>query len=351
MTAADSLAESLHNDPAKFTWVQNKNINNIYQSRAILWLIKMSIFNEKDQYFKDCFSEQFADSDSDDDLASKDTNRSANSEGDITLDTQAKADESLESSTKSIYSKNEEVKQGTPPAKQKSKIEPEFITISSDDDTIDADDDDNIEIQEILMSSHKSRQSITEQPSSSSLNVSILGDEPMELKVMIAGDYKRFPTTYGAPLYDAFRSYIQELREHSKTLIISLHGRQLPLDQSAMDLEINQATILHGIEVSKNMMKDVGGVARGNETKEELANEDPNLITVKLQDGHRRNTKEIRIGKTDQLIELKKKYAELLNIKDLASFKLKFDGDPVDESETPEDLDLEGDEAFDVIFS
>lgn len=295
----------------------------------------MSIFNEKDQYFKDCFSKQFSESDSDEDSDSKGANKSTISDKHTILCPESENGEILESATAPRDNVSIERKRVDILRNESSNIEREFITISSDDDD---NDDEDIEIQDILMSSHRTRQSIGDQTSSGSLNDSTLCHEPMELKVMIAGDYMRFPTTYGAPLHEAFRSYIKELRNNNKTLIISLNGRELSLEQSALELEIDQATILHGIEISKAIVNDV------------IA-EDSNKITVKLQDGCRRNTREIKICQTDQLIELKKKYAELLDIKELGTIKLKFDGDLVNDHDTPMDLDLEGGEAFDVVFS
>lgn len=87
-----------------------------------------------------------------------------------------------------------------------------------------------------------------------------------------------------------------------------------------------------------------------DEAQEPDNNADSSNLKLKLQDGHRKHLKEYEISKFARIINLKKMYADDFGI-DLNSMKLWFDGDPVDDDETPESLDIEDGCVLDVMIT
>ena len=78
--------------------------------------------------------------------------------------------------------------------------------------------------------------------------------------------------------------------------------------------------------------------------------EESSNLKLKLQDGHRKHLKEYEISKFARIINLKKMYADDFGI-DLNSMKLWFDGDPVEDDDTPESLDIEDGCVLDVMIT
>lgn len=89
---------------------------------------------------------------------------------------------------------------------------------------------------------------------------------------------------------------------------------------------------------------------RHDEKEEQEEEEDSDIITLKLQDGNRKHLKEFQISKYQSLKRLKELYAKAFDI-DLTRMKLRFDGDPVEDEDTPESLDIEDGCVIDVMIS
>lgn len=75
--------------------------------------------------------------------------------------------------------------------------------------------------------------------------------------------------------------------------------------------------------------------------------EDSNSISLKIQTTNRKIVDILTISKYDKLSILMQKYSTLRGIP-LEKLKFKFDGDNLNPSDTPIDLDLEGEECIDA---
>lgn len=198
---------------------------------------------------------------------------------------------------------------------------PEFIQISSDDD-------DQCEVVE--------QQSLASNVSSTIDSTSSfdLDDLEFNLKLNLAGTYKKFSTTYKTKLRDCLKEFIEELKSKGKDLVVMFKNEEVTLDQSPYSLKLRPASMLTAIEV--------------NSVKTFTPN--PNEITIKLQDGNRKHTKEFRIIKDEPMAKLRQKYAQEFKLNP-AKIKFLFDGDLVGDDSTPEELEIEDDCVVDVMVS
>ena len=102
-------------------------------------------------------------------------------------------------------------------------------------------------------------------------------------------------------------------------------------------------------------LRDVVSLSDDEEDGESNENEDEGdiecysseFITFTLQDGNRKNTREIQFSKNDKMLKWKQKYADELNYK-VENIRLCFDGDVIDDDATPEEADLENGFRIDV---
>lgn len=186
---------------------------------------------------------------------------------------------------------------------------------------------------------NESTHSINENPTPVNMSQD---DFEFKLKLIISGTYRQFQTTYKTPLHESLREVIDELRAANKKLIITSETSSIDLDATPSSLKLTPGSILKAIEVASNL---------GTSRLSPQTTLDPNEITVKLQDGNRRHMKEFRTNIHEPLVKLKQAYARDLKIESLESIKLFFDGDPVDDEMTPEDLDMEDENVIDVIIA
>lgn len=273
----------------------------------------MSLFKEKDDFLVKTFSEQF--------------NRDSDNESDC--------NESQTCDRK--RPKLEETTEETVEELEESLIECETIDDSPDVIEIYSDSDD------LVVEEEKNACSITEETdiSTKKLNVSQSSldndDRDFNLKLIIVGQCRRFPTTYATTLQESLKSLLEDLTKINKSLVVTVNGDPVPLSESPRSLGLTTASILHAVEVSETFNQP-----------NQMAN--PNEIILKLQDGNRKHTKEFKIMKNEPILELKKLYAAEFGIKDTGTIKLSFDGDIVSNETTPADLEMESGETFDVIL-
>lgn len=159
-------------------------------------------------------------------------------------------------------------------------------------------------------------------------------DYDFNLKLTLNGVYKQFRTTYGTKLSDALKDLLHETRSQGRELVITSQFESVSLDETPRTLKLTPGDILKAIEVTNHPSSS------GN---------NPNLITVKLQDGHRKHTKEFRILKNQPTLELKKSYAKEFNLDNIDKIRLMFDGDVMDDNSTADDLEIEDDCVIDVV--
>lgn len=240
--------------------------------------------------------------------------------------------------------------------KQKQKPPVEFISLSSDDDN---NDDDFFEICHVEPTKNPRRSTIATGDSSIRLDSSLCSTElcgteildasfedyEFKLKIFQYGTYVQYKTTWKTKLKDALKVLIDDLAKSGRCLLLtrSEETQPLSLDETPQSLNFHSGTILHAIAVSECSTTD---------TKTNLpqkSTHDPNILTLKLQDGQRKHLKEFQIGKSEPLRILKEKYAKEFN-HDLDRMKLCFDGDPVRDQDTPEELDIDDDCVLDVLI-
>lgn len=234
----------------------------------------------------------------------------------------------------------------------------EIITILSDDEDHDSDDD--ILILEppkpvklinrakktgkpILIS--ESLQSASKLDGLKEIMSESISDEDYNLHIMLPGDiYRKIPVTYGIRLKDALSELISEAAARDRSLVVTDDdsGERLDLDETPKSLGFTPGKILNVIEV-QNLSKE-------QSDKEEPDVVDPDVIRLKLQDGHRKHVREFNINKSDPLMNLKGMWIQEFDLGD-AQIKLSFDGEIISEDATPEDLDMEAGDVVDVIVS
>lgn len=302
----------------------------------------MSIFNEKDNYFSKTFAKQFNSSDesSSEDEADIKQLHNESSETDMTSSNIEEANETNLNESLEVITDIKVTKPVNFDVIDLTQSNPDFDN-SPECVIIDDDDDDDEKISSTV---NLDTSSITEIPyqiksiqNDTSLNESSNEDRDFLLKLMIAGEYRRFPTTYKSPISHALRELLDELKPKEKTILLNLKSEIISLDKSPFELNLNIGSVLDAVVIPSKST----GLARGD---------DPDIVQVKLQDGNRKNTKELKIIKSRPLVELKKLYAKEINIENHDVFKLIFDGDSIDDETTAEELDIEGGETFDVVF-
>lgn len=163
-----------------------------------------------------------------------------------------------------------------------------------------------------------------------------LEDRNFTLKLSLSGAYKQFRTTYKTRLCDTLRDLVNELQSQGKDLIITYDYKTLELNESPHSLNLSSGVILEAIEV-----------VSGESASSRMSN--PDEITIKVQDGNRKHTKQFRINKKEPICHLKEKYREEFKLSDTNTIKLTFDGDLLDDESTPEELDIEDDCIIDVM--
>lgn len=148
-------------------------------------------------------------------------------------------------------------------------------------------------------------------------------------------DFQRIVTSNKTPLRDAMKSVIEKLAAEGKGLMIYSEDIALPLDQSPESLNLRPGTILNALSALTAHIPSC-------ETGE--------FITIKVQDGNRKHgVHSFRINPKEPIVKLKHLYAKELGLDSTQKITLLFDGDPVGDDSTPEDVELEDDCVVDVI--
>lgn len=181
-----------------------------------------------------------------------------------------------------------------------------------------------------------------------SVNTSINSKEPTipfqdvedydyNLKLILAGNYRSFRTTYRTKLRLALADLINDLASQGKELLLMFGENKISLDESPASLDLASGTFLKAIMITNPAVAPTQRAENG--------------VTVKLQDGHRKHTKEFVIEKNLPMLELKKKYLNAFNLDMNTKVRLMFDGDIVDDEATAEELDIEDDCVIDVLLT
>lgn len=281
--------------------------------------LKMSLFKEKDDFITQALKQQFGQesesSDSEAELGEQSTN------AEVSPNKRLKLDQSAGSPLKE-----------TGPPQEESKVEYVCLEDSSNSNQIieisSSDDEDTVEAQNISIGSN----CVSSAPEA---NISIDGgDNEFNLKLIIAGSYQQFPTTYKTKLCQALKCLLDDLRQKGRSLVITHQSEEISLEETPQSLKLTPGIILKAIEV----------------TDTEGTNVNPDAIRLTLQDGNKRHTKEFSVIKTDPFSKLKQSYMEEFKLDQTQRVKFLFDGDIVDDESTPEELEVEDGCVIDVMI-
>lgn len=299
----------------------------------------MSIFKNKDDFITSAFKSQFnSDSDSSDDESEDRVGKSL----DDTDDTQNSASKRIKISDDECIDELADLPKGSCVAIERAEHnqEPvEYHDVDDNDSSIITLSDD--EPPKTCTSINIISSQSVDDDEETTIYAFDESDRDYNLKLMISGEFRKFQTTYGTKLRLALKDLLDEIRERKKRLIIRSNdeSQTISLEESPFSLGLTPATILYAIEV--------GGV--DDDCSEPPQETDENMISIKLQDGNRKHTKEYRINKTEPLKLLKELYAKDYDISCVDDIKLSFDGDIIESDDTAIDLDIDDGCIIDVI--
>lgn len=310
------------------------------------------MFEAKDDYFKTIFqktAESDSDSDSDDEFGEPSTSSSQPNLDQLDEEEEQKKDQSKFGELPKVEPDSSSIEHGTNLNKSE-RQQPEYIDIDNDSDSVPSksnslphipqeiiisdDDDDCIQIEDQPMQ-NPGEVSATSINSFSVLTTQDFEDYEYNLKLSFLGNIRMFPTKDRTKLSVVLIELINELRQQGKELMVMKDGNRVSLEETPASLELSPATILQAITISLPQGAPVQNTSG---------------VLVKLQDGHRKHTKEFVIELNAPMSELKRKYLESFNLDIETKIRLNFDGEAVDDEATAEELDIDDGCVIDVMF-
>lgn len=293
----------------------------------------MSLFKEKDDIIKFAFKQFGDDSESEECEMDSELDRVS----DCQVDGKLNCKEDCEVTGEVIDKVDDEVEcvvdcdddSDEPISVSSTKQAPDVIDISSDED-------------DILDVTPQKPSRVLQQHNTS------IEDHDFTLKFTMAGKYQKCQTNYGSSFAEALKSILDDLNTKGKSLKLFSKDQEVSLEETPKSLGLRPGSILQAIEVPLH--------SEPVERVEDLLVEDgdspdSNALTIKLQDGNRKHTKDIRIVKSEPLCKLKSVYATTFSLESTENIKLFFDGDEIDDESTAEDLELEDGFAVDVVVT
>lgn len=229
-----------------------------------------------------------------------------------------------------------------------SKCQEQYYDVNSDAGS----NDDIVEINSNDAKAEASSQNINCTPIVDDMNdnpdaeeSSFFEDYNYKLRINRSGRYERFSMTYKSKISDTLKDLIASLARSGKYLVLTKDGETVSLDSSPHSLKLSPGDVLDAIEIQPD--KFMSATKKEDDTTAQCI--DTNVITLKLQDGNRKHSKEFLVAMDEPLIGLKEKYAQEFDI-DIICMKLSFDGDTIDDQQTPEQLDMEDGCVVDVLL-
>lgn len=327
----------------------------------------MSIFKEKDDLLTKAF-QNLDDEDSDDYSDTERETESKHRHEDSLLNESPTIKKLKLDPKNSIEEEDEKQKDNSPPEPTESQHEcinldsgdsssfqdSSEIVISSSNDNDDCDETTDCEDAEDEQ--NDSSNVITENNNNniSSLNQSGLNisqdydDRQYKIRFRHFGNYSTVATTYKTKLSVAFGDVLNKLQAKGRTLVFGKtpKGQKITFDDSPYSLGLAPGDILDAIEIAI----DAEYTPQATKTNVTHTTDDPNSLKATLQDGNRKNTKELRIMKDQRFLELKENYAKLVNV-DADRISFSFDGELIDDDSTPNDLDIDDEFVIDVVVA
>ena len=142
------------------------------------------------------------------------------------------------------------------------------------------------------------------------------------------------------------------LEQMSKRLSIPAHELELFLSETRLQLseELSDRNISVASILEIRKVVTLSSNNNGSSSDLQISSEtvkDDGKIALKCQTKDRKSTLILRLGMQEKMAVLMKKYSDEKKIP-LKKLKFMFDGEELGRNETPETLDLEGDECIDI---
>lgn len=174
-------------------------------------------------------------------------------------------------------------------------------------------------------------------------DISILSDDEecenssIMLLIKWESSYIRWPLRK----FQKFSSVYQEIADRFNLdvaqVLLCHSDKVISPDKCPKDLNLKIGDIIEGGIQSKASVNGKGVVTTHSSDS----------IPLKIQNSEKKGTVTIYINRQDKMIELMHRYAEEKHVK-LENLRFSFDGEKLDPGDTPETLDLEGNECIDV---
>ena len=153
-------------------------------------------------------------------------------------------------------------------------------------------------------------------------------------------------------LQDSGDDSVAILEEDDEPLILEQPSSPEIIENDAIRIENNPETLHDIITFSDEEDGDketniADNTQHSDDDDDDIRCFSSEFISFTLQDGNRKNTREIQFSKTDKMFKWKQKYAIELNYK-VDEIRLCFDGEVIDDDATPEEADLENGFRIDV---
>ncbi|XP_042888965.1 hepatoma-derived growth factor-related protein 2-like [Penaeus japonicus] len=165
-------------------------------------------------------------------------------------------------------------------------------------------------------------------------------DSEMMLRVRFESEYLRLPIKKMQKFSHIYQVLAERFSVGVSQIILSHRDKIIDPEICPKQLGLTIADIIEGGIQSKNY-------SNGTESTEE---NNPGNIRLKVQNASKKGVVTIHINRYDKMQVLMQRYAEEKKV-DLSALRFHFDGEKLDPSDTPDNLDLDGDECIDVYHS
>ncbi|XP_047469943.1 uncharacterized protein LOC125025768 isoform X2 [Penaeus chinensis] len=162
----------------------------------------------------------------------------------------------------------------------------------------------------------------------------------INLRVRWGTEYLRIPIKMTQKFSHVYQTLAERFNVGVGQILLSLNDKVINPEVYPKELGLKVADIIEGGIQSKDYSK-------GAESSE---NNDPGSIRLKVQNADKKGLVHVYVNRYDKMQVLMEKYAKEKKV-DVSTLRFHFDGEKLDPSDTPDNLDLDGDECIDVYHS
>lgn len=171
-------------------------------------------------------------------------------------------------------------------------------------------------------------------------------DDEINVRVLTKNGVQRFKIKQTQPFRIVYERLAKLEETQIECLVLMHNSKKINYNDTPKSLNLKILDIIECGRVAAVFKESIQII--NNDDDEEPDNLEPNELTVILQTQEGRKSRlRFLIRKSEKMSNVLKKYCEKKSL-DAKLFMLEFDGERVDVDETPEDLDLDGGEMFEV---